>query len=193
MAPLNDRQFYGMGHSPGEEGPPVHELAKHYPDIHDHPEYYGSRDQGGFWETVHSIDKARSDRPLHPRPAHDPIYFSSGKQMLPASEGEGEESFSRRVQKRQSGEHRVTVFRSAPRGAGRINTGDWVSLSPTYAHNNGLHPTDNSQNMPTFKAQVPAKHVRWAEDDINEFGYFGPGVKAITHRRGGRNAPRIGD
>lgn len=33
---------------------------------------------------------------------------------------------------------------------------------------------DPSQDWPVLKAQVPAKHVNYAGDSLEEYGYFGP-------------------
>jgi hypothetical protein len=78
-------------------------------------------------------------------------------------------------------ERPVTVYRAAPRGIQHINTGDWVTLSGRYAAEHAKHPTDPAQDLPTIKAQVPAHHVRFAGDDLNEYGYYGPSVEAQRH------------
>lgn len=72
----------------------------------------------------------------------------------------------------------VTIYRAVPHGIGHINHGDWVSLSHRYTREHAKHPTDPAQDMPTIKAQVPARHVRFAGDDLNEWGYYGPSIKA---------------
>lgn len=75
-------------------------------------------------------------------------------------------------------ERKVWIFRAAPReSGGRFNAGDWVSLSRTYGMNHAKHPTDPAQDTPVYAAQVPASTVRWAGDDLMEFGYWGPPVK----------------
>jgi hypothetical protein len=79
-------------------------------------------------------------------------------------------------------DHTATIYRAAPRGVGHINHGDWVTLSARYAAEHAKHPDDPKQDLPTLKAQVPAHHVRFAGDDLNEFGYYGPSVKADVHR-----------
>ena len=81
----------------------------------------------------------------------------------------------------------VNIYRAAPHGVTSINTGDWVTTSPTYARSHGLHADDPSQDWPTLHAQVPAKHVRTGGNDIIEWGYSGPTVeKARVHHPGGR-------
>ena len=64
----------------------------------------------------------------------------------------------------------VTVYRSAPKGA-KLRAGDWVSLSRTYAQQSGLGE-ESSQDMPVMAVKVSARDVRWAGDDLNEFGYY---------------------
>ncbi len=77
----------------------------------------------------------------------------------------------------------VTMYRAAPRGVSHINTGDWVSLSAGYAKEHAKHPTDPKQDYPTYKAKVPASHVNFGGDDLNEWRFSGPSsVKAILHR-----------
>lgn len=63
----------------------------------------------------------------------------------------------------------VTVYRYAPEGR-EFEVGNWVSLSQTYARQHGeSNPTPGGtvQSM-----QVPAKEVRFAGDDLAEFGWF---------------------
>ena len=66
----------------------------------------------------------------------------------------------------------VTVYRAAPAGS-KLNPGDWVSLSKTYATRHGISPDDDSsKDLPVLSMKVRASDVRWAGDDLNEFGYF---------------------
>ncbi len=71
-------------------------------------------------------------------------------------------------------EAEVTIYRSAPKGA-TINEGDWISLSPTYAKQEGLHATDSKNDMPVISMKVKAKDIRWDGNDVNEFGYYPKG------------------
>lgn len=65
----------------------------------------------------------------------------------------------------------VTIYRGAPEGTG-IRPGDWVTFSPTYAREHGMHADDPSKDMPVHELKVRARDVRFAGDDLNEFGYF---------------------
>ncbi len=70
----------------------------------------------------------------------------------------------------------VTIYRSAPPGVNTINEGDWVSLSKQYARQHGLSNGDD--DWPVYSAQVPARMVWHAGDDLMEWGYWGPAVHA---------------
>lgn len=59
----------------------------------------------------------------------------------------------------------IDIYRASPKN--ELNPGDWVTLSQAYANQ---HASSNASQA--FKYSVPAKDIRWAMDDINEFGYF---------------------
>ena len=61
----------------------------------------------------------------------------------------------------------VTIYRSSP--SSQLNDGDWVTLSKEYAELMAESKVDGSK-VNEFK--VPAKDVRFAGDNITEFGYF---------------------
>jgi hypothetical protein len=73
-------------------------------------------------------------------------------------------------------ESRVRVYRSAPAGIESINTGDWVSLNPAYAHRHGYGEARDGGNWPVYTAEVPQRHVHWDENDPDEHGYNGPAI-----------------
>lgn len=64
----------------------------------------------------------------------------------------------------------VTIYRWAPEGS-EIEPGNWVSLSRTYAQQHG---ESNANGVPgsVISIQVPAKEVRFAGDDLAEWGWF---------------------
>lgn len=66
----------------------------------------------------------------------------------------------------------ITIYRSAPRGVDQINAGDWITLSPAYAKQHGMDPEDPSKDWSILSMKVPASHVRFAGDDLMEWGYF---------------------
>lgn len=59
----------------------------------------------------------------------------------------------------------VDIYRASPKN--ELNPGDWVTLSKAYADQ---HAQSNASQA--FRHSVPARDIRWAMDDINEFGYF---------------------
>lgn len=65
----------------------------------------------------------------------------------------------------------VTIYRSVPKGTDKINEGDWVTLSKTYAKEHGMHESDASQDMPVISMKVKAKDIGWDGNDLNEFSY----------------------
>lgn len=67
----------------------------------------------------------------------------------------------------------VTIYRAAPEGV-EFLPGDWVTLSRSYATDHGKHPDDPTQDMPVISMTVPADHVRFAGDDLMEYGWFPP-------------------
>lgn len=203
--PLGEEFEYRGQHQPFM-GPPIHNLLDKNADgsgpmaptdIYTHTHYYQTGDDASDAESMAAIHDARHDRKLTRRPAKD---NSALRSLMPDAEPhlfqdrpeESDESLAARQARRARGEHKVWIYRAAPRGAHMLNGGDWVTPSTTYARGHSKHPTDRSQDMPVFKARVLAKHVRWAGDSINEFGYNGPPIKMTLHKRGGRNAPKVG-
>jgi hypothetical protein len=76
------------------------------------------------------------------------------------------ESFSVILNIKDKPEGIVTIYRASPKK--ELNTGDWVTLSKSYAKQESL-----SEGTPVHSYRVKAKDVFFAGDDINEFGYFG--------------------
>jgi len=63
----------------------------------------------------------------------------------------------------------VTIYRAAPKA--ELNSGDWVSLSKKYAAQHGM-ANDPSADVPVHAFKVKASDVKWAGDDLGEFGYY---------------------
>ena len=200
---MSDRSDYGMGHSP-TEGPPLHNLlggegeAAFAPkDIYTRMHDYSNHNEPADSESIEAIQNARHDGPygrgLTQRGPKDNSHLRgivSKPDDFPDQPAETDEAFAARKERRSNGEHHVTVYRAAPKGVKTINHGDWVSLSKTYARGEGRVSYDKTKDQPVYKARVKAKHVRWAGDSLNEFGYFGPEAKTEVHFRGGKNAER---
>lgn len=88
------------------------------------------------------------------------------------------ESWKQIIRARGNPEHMVTIHRSGPTNV--INPGDWVTPARSYAVQHGMHHDDPSKDMPVTTMQVPAKHLFWDGNDMNEFGYDPSGHLAKT-------------
>jgi hypothetical protein len=69
---------------------------------------------------------------------------------------------------------KVTIYRATVKN--EFNSGDWVTLSPTYAKIHAERANENKRESDlqskVFSKQVTAKDIQFAGDDINEFGYY---------------------
>ena len=85
---------------------------------------------------------------------------------------------------------KLTMYRALPTKYDTFNRGDWVSLSPQYAHG---HAAGNVAGGPAhvIKATVPAKHLLWPGDDLMEWGYFGPKIEGEVVPEGRRASQQI--
>lgn len=75
-------------------------------------------------------------------------------------------------------EAKVRIYRALPEGHLSIDKGNWISLSLAYAKGHAMQGEDESEDWPVISAEVPAKYVRHAGDDLMEFGYWGPDLHA---------------
>jgi GNAT superfamily N-acetyltransferase len=66
----------------------------------------------------------------------------------------------------------VRIYRAAPDVANPIRPGDWVTLSRTYAETHAVSQSREDHELVVHELDVPAATVRWAVDDLMEFGYF---------------------
>lgn len=62
----------------------------------------------------------------------------------------------------------ITIYRATP--GNKINHGDWITLSKTYANWHNQSQFNGKANV--LEMKVKAKDIQFAGDDINEFGYF---------------------
>ena len=76
----------------------------------------------------------------------------------------------RKVRGNPDGE--ITIYRATIGDS--FNEGDWVSPSKTYAENHNYAYLDGKGKV--IELTVKAKDIRFAGDDLNEFGYFPNGV-----------------
>lgn len=80
----------------------------------------------------------------------------------------------RKVRGNPDGE--ITIYRATI--GDTFNEGDWVSPSKTYAENHNYAYLDGKGKVISLK--VKAKDIRFAGDDLNEFGYFPNGVEEYS-------------
>ncbi len=129
-------------------------------------------------------DYGYSHRPTEGPRAFDLTEKVDGEQMIPSdmysqwygSRGTPEDIESINALKKIKGnpEAEVTIYRASP--STDFNYGDWVTLSKKYAKQ---HAESNGDK--TFKVnelKVKAKDIRWAMDDVNEFGYYPENYKS---------------
>jgi hypothetical protein len=76
-------------------------------------------------------------------------------------------------EKRGRPEAGTFVWRAGP--TAELNPGDWISLSPEYAkeHRDSI----DSESYKVCRFHVPAGTIRWAGDDLMEWGYWGDKTK----------------
>lgn len=74
----------------------------------------------------------------------------------------------------------VHIYRALPTEHRGIHQGDWVTTSPTYAHQHA-----EGENYHVLHAQVAAKHLISNGEDIHEFGYAGPHIENAEIHKGG--------
>lgn len=99
-----------------------------------------------------------------------PHYYCGFAQWLP-------ETMRTLQQARGNPSAQITVYRAQRSGAG-LNTGDWVTLSRAYAEGDLASYEDAKGARSVEVYRVPAKDVRFAGDDLMEWGYWGPGATA---------------
>ncbi|GAB2748516.1 hypothetical protein [Sinomonas soli] len=73
----------------------------------------------------------------------------------------------------------VRIYRALPPGFGRINRGDWVTLSKEYARQHAMRDDVASHDWPIVEADVPAHTVYTGGQDLDEYGYDGPSLTGL--------------
>jgi len=84
------------------------------------------------------------------------------------------ESYNAILKAKNNPDATVTIYRGVPKGVDKINEGDWVSLSPTYAreHASTGYGRSGDEAGEVISQEVKVKDIYWGGDDVNEFGYF---------------------
>ena len=87
------------------------------------------------------------------------------------SEKSSQESFAALRKVKDKPDAEITIYRATP--GNKINKGDWITLSKTYAEWHNQSQFNGTANV--LEMTVKAREVQFAGDDINEFGYFPDG------------------
>jgi len=78
-------------------------------------------------------------------------------------------------------EAEVTIYRAGP--SKDFNNGDWVTFSKKYADGHAIGNVEAGKSMQVYSKVVKAKDVRWAMDDVNEFGFYPSDIKTTSQLR----------
>lgn len=92
--------------------------------------------------------------------------YSIGNGAIRRGEKAANESWNVLQKIKGKPEAEVTIYRATPKN--ELRTGDWVTLSKTYAKQESLN-----EGVKVHEFRVKAKDIIFAGDDINEFGYWG--------------------
>ena len=99
------------------------------------------------------------------------------------------ESWNALKKVRNNPDGEITIYRATIGDS--FNEGDWVSPSKTYAE---WHNYSNLEDKgKVIELKVKAKDIRFAGDDLNEFGYFPNGVDEYSLSRFNEQRAEMGD
>ena len=122
---------------------------------------YRMQHQPTFGKGIHEIDQEMPDYHEHPE------YYRYGD---PAVDSEAEHA-ARKA--RRGPDTEVKIYRSAPKGVNKVNPGDWVTTSKTYAKQHGMGAADDGGNWPVRMTWAKAHEVQFGGNDAVEWGYNG--------------------
>lgn len=110
------------------------------------------------------------------------VYSSNGSRYYGTGNKRADsESFAAIHRTRGKPDAKVTMYRAVPRGVKRINPGDWVTPSLTYAMEHGEGPLSGEYDIASAEAR--AGDLWNNGDSINEWGWDpigGGSVAAVT-------------
>lgn len=95
-------------------------------------------------------------------------FYNNPEKYFDMSLKENKESFEVIKEIKGKPNAEITIYRATT--SNEINDGDWITLSKTYAQIHNKSNLDNKGNIVSMK--VKASEIRFAGDDLNEFGYF---------------------
>jgi hypothetical protein len=136
-------------------------------------EEYGTSHRPGNLAAAYDITKSKDGEVAFPDDlyTHPEYYFSMSGDGEYAKASRESMEVLRSIKGKP--EATVTIYRSSPKA--ELNSGDWVTLSPTYAQMHNEHSGGTGSRV--FSYEVKAKELGWPGDDITEFGYFGEKVR----------------
>ncbi len=111
----------------------------------------------------------------------DESIYTNPEWYATMSEKSYRESYEVLNRVRNNPDAEVTIYRATP--GNEINSGDWITLSKSYAKEHLERSLDGKGNI--LQKKVKAKDIQWAGDDINEFGYFPDGNQEYSISNGG--------
>lgn len=107
------------------------------------------------------------------------IYGSNGSRYYGTGNSRADaESFAAIRRLRGKPDGKVTVYRAVPKGVKRINPGDWVTPSLTYAMEHGEGPLGGDFEIAS--AETRASDVFTNGDSINEWGFDPAGGSSLS-------------
>ena len=133
------------------------------------PEYQGEHGSPGADDApLHDVTKGGEVYP-------DDFYGPNGLRNYGTGQAVADrESYSVIVSVRNRPNARVKIYRAVPEGiAPSVQSGDWVTLSRTYAREHGESALNGKYTL--VSKTVPAKHLFTNGDSLNEFGYWEDG------------------
>jgi hypothetical protein len=116
------------------------------------------------------------------------VYSSQGIRLYGLNDPKVDaEWFKAAYQAKNNPEKLVNVYRAVPKGIKGINSGDWVTTSPTYAKMHGENALGGDYEI--LSSKVPAKTLS-SEGYPYEFGYNAPNQEELKRlQAGGLLAP----
>ena len=113
--------------------------------------------------------------PITDMEAGAPDFYTHPKYYMYNDPQYDHESLNAILPARNNPESMVTIHRAGI--TPEINTGDWITPSHSYAKHHALANFRDTEQPKVWSARVPAKHVWWNGDDLNEYGYHGPPIQ----------------
>jgi len=114
--------------------------------------------EGDEWGYFHEADKAY------------PGIYSGTKYPSYTSKQADAESMHHIVRAKGDPDAKVTMYRAVPGHVDRINPGDWVTASKTFAENHAK--SEGGSDWHILSGEAKAHELTHSTDSINELGYF---------------------